>query len=98
MAHKMRDALARRGIPAGRVSNKRPFDTQSTEIQYLVGYENEAERIRSAMGADVVMTAVPAIAGNQDVRLVLGKDAGSYAALMGDATQIAYNDRQTLKH
>jgi hypothetical protein len=92
MAHKMRDALARRGIQAGRITNKRPFNTQSTEIQYLAGFEKEAERVRSAMGTHVVMTPVSAIAGNQDVRLVLGKDAPGYAALMGEAGALAYSD------
>jgi hypothetical protein len=94
MAHKMRDALARRGIQAGRITNKRPFNTQSTEIQYLAGFEKEAERVRSAMGAHVVMTPVSVIAGSQDVRLVLGKDAVGYAALMGEVDALAYNDKQ----
>ncbi len=91
MALKMRDALARRGIHAARVTNKRPFNTQSTEIQYLAGFEKEAERVRAAMASHVTMKPVAVIAGTQDVRLVLGRDAAGYAALMGEAPLLALN-------
>jgi Flp pilus assembly protein TadD len=93
MAAKMRDALARRGIHAGRVTNKRPFNTQTTEIEYLAGYEKEAELVRSALASHVTMTPVAAMAGDQNVRLVLGKDAAGYAVLRGDHLRVAYNDK-----
>ncbi|MFS0756264.1 tetratricopeptide repeat protein [Noviherbaspirillum sp. 1P10PC] len=92
MALKMRDALARRGIHAVRVTNKRPFNTQSTEIQYLAGFEKEAERVRTAMASHVTMKPVSVIAGTQDVRLVLGRDAAGHVALMGEAPLLAYSD------
>ena len=91
MALKMRDALARRGIHAVRVTNKRPFNTQSTEIQYLAGFEKEAERVRTAMASHVTMKPVSVIAGTQDVRLVLGRDAAGHVALMGEAPLLALN-------
>lgn len=93
MALKMRDALARRGIHAARVTNKRPFNTESTEIQYLVGFEKEAEHVRAAMASHVAMKPVSAIAGTQDVRLVLGRDAAGHVALMGEAPQLALNGK-----
>lgn len=93
MALKMRDALARRGIHAARVTNKRPFNTESTEIQYLAGFEKEAERVRNAMSSHVTMKPVAAITGTQDVRLVLGRDAAGYAALMGEAPLLALNGK-----
>ncbi|WP_194712488.1 LytR C-terminal domain-containing protein [Noviherbaspirillum soli] len=91
MALKMRDALARRGIHAARVTNKRPFNTESTEIQYLAGFEKEAERVRAAMASHVAMKPVSVIAGTQDVRLVLGRDAAGHVALMGEAPLLAYS-------
>lgn len=94
MALKMRDALARRGIHAARVTNKRPFDTESTEIQYLIGFEKEAERVRTAMASHVTMKAVSVIAGTQDVRLVLGRDAAGHVALMGEAPLLALHGAQ----
>jgi Tfp pilus assembly protein PilF len=94
MAARMRDALARRGIHAGRVTNKRPFTTQNTEIEYLAGFEKEAEQVRSALASQVTMTPVAAMAGAQDVRLVLGKDAAGYAALIGESPRLALNGRQ----
>jgi Flp pilus assembly protein TadD len=93
MALKMRDALARRGIHTARITNKRPFNTQSTEIQYLAGFEKEAEQVRNAMASHVTMTAVSVISGTQDVRLVLGKDAAGYAVLMGEAPVLALTGR-----
>jgi len=94
MALKMRDALARRGIHAARVTNKRPFNTESTEIQYLIGFEKEAERVRTAMASHVTMKPVSVIAGTQDVRLVLGRDAAGHVALMGEAPLLALNGTQ----
>jgi Flp pilus assembly protein TadD len=91
MALKIRDALARRGIHVTRVTNKRPFNTENTEIQYLAGFEKEAERIRNAMASHVTMKPVAVISGTQDVRLVLGKDAAGYAALTGEAPLLAYS-------
>jgi hypothetical protein len=91
MALKMRDALARRGIHAARGTNKRPFNTEGTEIQYLAGFEKEAERVRNAMTSHVTMKPVAVIPGTQDVRLVLGRDAVGYAALMGEAPLLALN-------
>lgn len=93
MALKMRDALARRGIHAVRVTNKRPFNTESTEIEYLPGFEKEAERVKNAMASHVTMKPVAAISGTQDVRLVLGKDAVGHAALMGEAPLLALNGK-----
>lgn len=93
MGMKMRDALAQRGIHALRVTNKRPFNTETTEIQYLAGFEKEARRVRSVMASQVTLTPVASISGEQDVRLVLGKDAAGHAALLGDAQRLAMNDR-----
>lgn len=93
MGVKMRNALAQRGIYALRVTNKRPFNTEITEIQYLAGFEKEARRVRSAMASRVLLTPVTSIAGQQDVRLVLGKDAAGHAALLDDAQNLAMNDR-----
>jgi len=93
MALKMRDALAKRGIYAVRVTNKRPFNTRNTEIQYVVGFEKEAERVRAAMASHVTITPMASITGTQEVRLVLGKDVSGYAALMDEAPLLALNGR-----
>lgn len=93
MGVKMRNALAQRGIHTLRVINKRPFNTQTTEIQYLAGFEQEARRVKSAMASQVTLTPVASISGQQDVRLVLGKDAAGHVALLGDAQRLAMNER-----
>lgn len=93
MGVKMRAALAQRGIHTLRVINKRPFNTQTTEIQYLAGFEQEARRVKSAMASHVTLTPVASISGQQDMRLVLGKDAAGHVALLGDGQRLAMNDR-----
>ena len=45
------------------------------------------------MASHVTLTPVASIAGNQDVRLVLGKDAAGHVALLGDTNRLAMNDR-----
>jgi Tfp pilus assembly protein PilF len=92
MALKMRDALALRGIVTARVSNKKPYTTKNTEIFYLAGYEKEAERVRSALAANVTLTSVPSIAGMQEVQLVLGKDAARYTAPINKGMLVAYHE------
>lgn len=92
MAQKMRDVLAHRGIVAARVSNRKPFDKKNTEIFYVAGYEKEAERVRSALAENVTLTAVPSLAGMQDVQLVLGQDAVGYAGLADKKTFVAYQE------
>lgn len=93
MGVKVRDALAQRGIQALRVINKRPFNTDTTEIQYVTGFEQEAKRVKSVLASHVTLTPVASISGNQDVRLVLGKDANGHMAVLGGAQRLAMNGR-----
>jgi hypothetical protein len=92
IALKVRNVLAHRGIVTVRVTNKKPFNTKTTEIFYVAGYQNEAERVRSAMATNVTLTPVASIAGMQDVQLVLGKDVARYTASTDKATLVAYHD------
>jgi tetratricopeptide (TPR) repeat protein len=93
MAAKMRKALEQKGIPVARLSNRKPFDTAATEIQYRAGFLHEAEHVRSAMQAPVVLSAVKNMPANADVRLLLGKDAGGHLALLHGDTRLAMNDK-----
>lgn len=92
MALKMRDVLAHRGIIAARVSNKKPYTTTNTEIFFLAGYQEEAERVRNALATNVTLTPVPYIAGMQDVQLVLGKDAARYTSSLDKEMLIAHHE------
>ena len=92
MALKMRDVLARRGVVTARVSNRKPYNTKSTEIFYLPGYKKEAEQVRNALAANVTLTPVQAIPGMQDVQLVLGRDAAQYSTPADKGMLVAYEE------
>jgi tetratricopeptide (TPR) repeat protein len=93
MAAKMRKALEQRGIAVGHLSNRKPFDTAVTEIQYRAGYRHEAEHVRSVMQTAVTLAAVKDLPANADVRLLLGKDAGAHLAMLHGSSKLALNDR-----
>lgn len=73
--------LASRTIRVTRVTNQRPFDQATTEIQYREGYVAEAAALAEKLQHRPRMTSTPLSRG-VDVRLVLGKDgAGSARAI-----------------
>ncbi|MBK4733823.1 LytR C-terminal domain-containing protein [Noviherbaspirillum pedocola] len=92
MAARMRTALEQRGIAVGHLSNKKPYDTTLTAIQYRAGYLQEAERVRRALQAPVALAAMKDMPANADVRLLLGKDAGGHLALLSGSSKLALND------
>lgn len=94
MAARMRKVLEQRGIAVGHLSNKKPYDTAVTEIQYRAGYLHEAEHMQSVLQAPVTLAAVKGIPANADVRLLLGKDAGAHLALLNGSSRLALNDRR----
>jgi hypothetical protein len=94
MAARMRTALEQHGIAVGHLSNKKPYDTTLTAIQYRVGYLQEAERVRRVLQAPVALAATKDMPNNADVRLLLGKDADAHLALITGPSKLALNDRR----
>lgn len=80
MARRMRNVLGQSGIAVSRLSNQRPFTHLNTEIQYRIGYKQEAEALRIALRGYAVVVPVNDFSGNSDVRLVLGKDVVAHMA------------------
>lgn len=80
MARRMRHLLGQRGIAVNRLSNQRPFKHLTTEIQYRIGYEQEAEALRTALRGYAVVVPGNEFSGNSEVRLVLGRDAVAHMA------------------
>jgi hypothetical protein len=93
MAKKTRGVLEQHGIAGGHLSNQKPFNTATTEIQYRPGYLQEAERVRNALKAQVTLSVGKNMPGNADVRLLLGRDAHLQLALGEEPPKFVLNDK-----
>jgi tetratricopeptide (TPR) repeat protein len=80
MAKRLRQVLARLGIPVRRLSNERPYTQRNTTIQYRPGYEREAADLQRALKGEVSLLASKGLSGDADLRLVLGKDGAEQLA------------------
>lgn len=94
MARRIRGVLGQYGIAVNRLTNQRPYKHLTTEIQYRVGYKQEAEALKNALRGYAVVVPTNNLSSNSDVRLVLGKDAIAHMALIdGSASSsvLAFN-------
>lgn len=80
LARRFADALGSLGQPEARLANIRPFREKQTVIEYRPGYLAEALRIRAHFTAALTVTE-QSRHNRADVRLVLGHDVSSTAAL-----------------
>lgn len=75
--------LRGQGYAEARLTNQKPYKTQATQIQYRVGYEQQAQQLQAEL------LDAPALVERNDlrtnVRVVLGKDM---------VTQLAYYERK----
>ncbi len=75
--------LHEQGYAAARLTNQKPYKTQTTQIQYRAGYEQQAQLLQAEL------LDAPALVERNDlranVRVVLGKDM---------VTQLAYYERK----
>lgn len=89
MARQVRLALGKQGIAVSRLTNARPYRQVETEIQYRTGYDREAVALKKALRSKAVLVPVPQLAGDADVRLVLGRDTATRMAFSGSQDDIA---------
>jgi tetratricopeptide (TPR) repeat protein len=82
LAKRVAGRLVGKGLPTSRLTNQRPFDQASTEVQYRQGYAMEAEALAAKLQYPVKVRASSDLAHHIDVRLVLGKDVLSDVALI----------------
>lgn len=80
LAKRIKQALGRQGIAVSRLTNARPYQQVETIIEYRDGHALHAEQLRDALRNRAVLIAVPNLAAQADVRLVLGKDASAHLA------------------
>ena len=81
MARRVAARLESTGVKTVRLTNQLPFQQASTEIQYREGYLAEAKRISAAFQVPMSVVKHDALRNDIDVRLVLGKNVSSEAAL-----------------
>lgn len=89
MAKRISKVLGQQGITVGLLTNERPYKQQDTKIQYRLGYEQTAMRLKNAMQGHAVVVSSPNLSGNSDVRLILGKDVLSQMALIEELANVS---------
>ena len=82
MARRIGRVLGQRGIAVSRLTNALPYHQQNTKIQYRFGYEQAATALKNALNGHAVIVPANHLSARSDVRLVLGKDAIAYMALI----------------
>lgn len=93
LAKRVAGRLGAAGVRTARLTNQRPFNQPTTEVQYREGYAAAATALASKLQHPVQVKPDHDLASHIDVRLVLGKDVSSEAAFVtppaGAATRIA---------
>ncbi len=85
MARSVAQRLQREGYARARLTNEPGFAVRKTLIQYRPGFEAQAMELRNSLRAGVPVVASARLRADVQVRLALGKDAGSSAALLARA-------------
>lgn len=75
MAKKVAKFLNGDGLPTARLTNQKPYQLPTSQIQYRDGYQAEALRLKSSLPNPSALVQSEGLRVDIDVRLVLGKDA-----------------------
>jgi len=75
MAKKVANFLHVDGLPTARLTNQKPYQLPTSQIQYREGYQAEALRLKSSLPNPSALIQSEGLRVDIDVRLVLGKDA-----------------------
>lgn len=87
-AGKVGKFLRVQGYTAQRLSNKKPFNTQMTEIHYRTGYESQAQLLQSKLLDTTQLVERNDMRANVSVRVILGKDMVTQLALYETQSKI----------
>jgi tetratricopeptide (TPR) repeat protein len=82
LAKRVAGRLTGAGLKTARLTNQRPFNHATTEVQYREGYAAEAEALAAKLHHPVQVKRSERLARHIDVRLVLGRDVLSDVALV----------------
>ena len=81
-ARRVAAALNELGWNTARLINHPPYQQRVTELQYREGYAAEASRLAASLRPGVLIVRNDALPAQADVRLVLGRDLWTPAALV----------------
>jgi tetratricopeptide (TPR) repeat protein len=82
LAKRVAGRLVGAGVRTARLTNQRPFNQPSTEVQYREGYAAAAAALASKLQHPVQVKPKGDLASHIDVRIVLGRDVLSDVALV----------------
>lgn len=98
MARKVATYLQEIGYEKARLTNRKPFTVQTTQIQYRSGHEADAEYLRASLPNNLPTPAAivqsNSLRDDINLRMVLGKDLVQHTAYFNGITQrlIVRND------
>lgn len=80
MARKVAGFLGGEGYSGARLTNQKPFQVSSSQVQYRSGYREQAQSLVSALPGHSTLVQANDLRGDISIRVVLGKDlAGNVA-------------------
>jgi len=80
MARKVAGFLGGEGYSGARLTNQKPFQVSSSQVQYRSGYREQAPSLVSTLPGHSTLVQANDLRGDISIRVVLGKDlAGNVA-------------------
>lgn len=93
--------LGKQGYRTARLTNQKPFQIQTSQIQYREGFRNEAQRLKSALPGNMELVQNNKLRADIQARLLLGKDTTREVAHFNVAkpkTLVAMNTKGSNKN
>jgi Tfp pilus assembly protein PilF len=87
MARKVAYFLQESGYAKARLTNRKPFTVQTTQIQYRYGHQEDAEHLRSSLPGYTRMVQSNNLRTDINLRVVLGRDMMQRTAYFDDNSQ-----------
>ncbi len=80
MAKMVAGFLHKEGDSRARLTNRKPFDVASSQVQYRTGYREQAQSLASALPGQPGIAQANNLRGDISVRVLLGKDVAGKTA------------------
>lgn len=87
MARKIATFLQESGYAKARLTNRKPFTVQTTQIQYRYGHQADAEHLRASLPRYAAMVQSNSLRDDINLRVVLGKDLVQHTAYFNGNSQ-----------
>lgn len=87
LARKVAYFLHDSGYANARLTNRKPFTVQTTQIQYRYGHQEDAEHLRSSLPGNTGMVPSSNLRADINLRVVLGRDMLQHTAYFDGNSQ-----------